>query len=43
VLSDICKKKDSIGEGDLRMDDLREAFYEYKGRFAEKEEIDRLL
>ena len=40
ILSDICKSKDTSGEGYLRMDDLREAFYEYNGRFIEKEEID---
>ena len=25
------------------MDDLREAYYEYKGKFVEKDEIDSIL
>lgn len=40
---DICNKKDTIGEGHLRMDDLREAYYQYKGRYTDKDEIDAIL
>jgi Ca2+-binding EF-hand superfamily protein len=35
--------KDPVGEGDLKMDQIREAYADYCGRFVERDEIDAIL
>lgn len=35
--------KDQTGEGDLKMDQIRDTYTEFCGRFVEKEEIDSIL
>jgi len=39
----VFRTKDPNGVGDLKMDQIREAYSEYCGRFVEKDEIDKLL
>ena len=40
---DVFLTKDQTGEGDLKMDQIRDAYTEFCGRFVEKEEIDSIL
>lgn len=42
-MTEVFRLKDPSGEGDLKMDTIREAYAEYQGRFVEKEEIDAIL
>ena len=39
----VFKQKDESGEGNLRMDDIREAYTEYCGGLVEKNDIDAIL
>ena len=39
----VFKQKDEVGEGDLRMDDIRDAYAEYCSGIVEHEEIDSHL
>ncbi|CDW71305.1 protein kinase domain containing protein [Stylonychia lemnae] len=43
AVTQVFRTKDPSGLGDLKMDQIREAYSEYCGRFVEKEEIDKLL
>lgn len=36
-------QKDTIGEGNLKMDQIREAYSEFCGRFVDKDEVDRIF
>lgn len=43
ALLEVFKGKDKTQVEHLKMDQIREAYSEYQGRFVEKEEIDMIL